>query len=466
MKSESKRKKRASWLLGLFGAITLSAAFSADASVAPSTFEGNDGNFVVNGVAGSFDWANLVTGPVADETANSGPDDDSLGQGSKEDKPVPTVVDGSIPNNKSDLQRFFFATQTVSGKSFMYLGWTRANTLGTANIDFEFNQSDALSSNGVTPVRTNGDMLVTFDFSQGGSTVQLGLLRWLDASTPGNLASQCFSENTLPCWGNRLNLNAVTCGGQPCAEGAVNNVVISDPFGPTGSTLPIRTFGEASINLTDTGVIQAGTCLPFVSAFVKSRSSDSFKAEMKDFIAPAGVNFPNCGEIEIRKEDDAGNLLAGAEFTLYANVGTSACDAADDVNPIDTCITDQSGECGFELVPFGDYCVKETATPAGYAPPTPLRQAVSVTSQDPTPATLVFVDPRLFRIITIVCRESDNQLYTSGVSFEGGAPVASLDHGDVSAALELTLCNLGGARFNDLQADSLDPYALEVTIPE
>ena len=106
--------------------------------------------------------------------------------------------------------------------------------------------------------------------------------------------SQCFSANSLPCWGNRVNLSAAGF-----AEGAVNNVTVTDPI--ANVSLPAGTFGEAAINLTAAGVFPAGTCEAFGSAFLKSRSSASFPAELKDFIAPQPVNISNCGKIIIKK---------------------------------------------------------------------------------------------------------------------------------------------------------------------
>jgi len=40
--------------------------------------------------------------------------------------------------------------------------------------------------------RTAGDLLVTFDFTNGGGRPALGLLRWVTAGS----TSQCFSSNT------------------------------------------------------------------------------------------------------------------------------------------------------------------------------------------------------------------------------------------------------------------------------
>jgi hypothetical protein len=64
---------------------------------------------------------------------------------------------------------------------------------------------------------------------------------------------------------------------------------------------PRLTFGEAAVNLTAAGVFPSGTCEAFGSAFLKSRSSASFPAEVKDFVAPQPVNISNCGTIVIKK---------------------------------------------------------------------------------------------------------------------------------------------------------------------
>src|SRR6266487_3153474 len=177
--------------------------------LAGSTFEGNDGNLLRDGAAGSAtDWCNQPTSfsgtcSVADRAPNlqvkvdlpSGGGDDSFGQGAKEDISNPTVVNGSIPPQKSDLIRFYTAHEKVGANTFLYLAWERTNVLGSANMDFEFNQSSTIDGNGVTPVRTEQDMLVTFDFTQGGGNPVLGVLRWLTPNH-GWTKADCFSANS------------------------------------------------------------------------------------------------------------------------------------------------------------------------------------------------------------------------------------------------------------------------------
>jgi hypothetical protein len=276
---------------GLGLAIALLVAIPVLANLPSSKFEGNDGNLVVD-TAGNTDWSN-APGRVRGDDLASGGSDNSFGQGTKEDDPNVSVVTGSIPPQKSDLTRFYVASEFASNSNFLYLAWERSNVLGSANMDFEINQKTQpnLTTTGAKTLnRTAGDLLITFDFTQGGGNPVLGLLKWVTTGA----ATQCFSANKVPCWGNRVDLSAAGF-----AEGAVNTTTVTDPI--ANVTLPALTFGEAAVNLTAAGVFPAGTCEAFGSAFLKSRSSASFPAEVKDFVAPQPVNISNCGNVIIHK---------------------------------------------------------------------------------------------------------------------------------------------------------------------
>jgi Prealbumin-like fold domain len=271
--------------------VALLVAIPVLANLPNSTFEGNDGNLVVN-TAGNTDWSNAPDRVRGDDLASGG-SDNSFGQGTKEDDPNVSVVTGSIPPQKSDLTRFYVASEFASNSNFLYLAWERSNVLGSANMDFEINQKTQpnLTTTGPkTLSRTAGDLLITFDFTNGGGNPVLGLLKWVTTGA----ASQCFSANKVPCWGNRVDLSAAGF-----AEGAVNTTTVTDPI--ANVSLPALTFGEAAVNLTAAGVFPAGTCEAFGSAFLKSRSSASFPAEVKDFVAPQPVNISNCGNVIIHK---------------------------------------------------------------------------------------------------------------------------------------------------------------------
>src|SRR5262249_11078867 len=192
----------------------------------------------------------------------------------------------------------------------------RSNLLGSAHMDFELNQDATLSANGVTPVRTAGDLLIDFDFGGSGVPV-LAKHTWI---TSGNPATDCEASNTLPCWNKAVNLGSF-------AEAQVNSVPVTDT-NPPGAPRTLdgntknginSTFGEAGINLTDAGILQPGACETFGSAYLKSRSSgNSFGSELKDFIAPVPINISNCGSFAIVKTSSKTPhpALAGATFAV------------------------------------------------------------------------------------------------------------------------------------------------------
>jgi hypothetical protein len=278
-------------------------------------FEAKDGDLVP---AAGTDWQSfvgsgrLVVGP----DTPSGQTDDSLR--GKEDDPVPGIELGSIPSNKSDLLRFYAVHERVAladgPHDLLYLAWVRADTLGTANMDFEFNQSSTLGPSGSTVVRTPGDMLITFAFASGGNQVRLGLSRWTETGP-------CEAAPAGPCWGPLLPLDGI-------AEGAVNEVLsVADPV--TGATLLPLTFGEAAIDLTAAGVFDETDCVNFGMGYVKSRSSDSFTASMKDFVRPIEVRVTNCATVVVRKRalpQDARDF----SFLVSPEVGTGAFELDDD----------------------------------------------------------------------------------------------------------------------------------------
>jgi Prealbumin-like fold domain len=360
-----------------------------------STFAGGDGNLLASPTTfGSTDWQN-VAGRNTGIDLPSGTGDNSFGQGTKEDDPNVSVVTGSIPPQKSDLTRFYEASEFASGSNFLYLAWERTNNLGSANMDFEINQKTQpnLTTTGAKTLnRTAGDLLVTFDFNNGGGRPTLNLLRWLTSATtpsgvPGFPTNVCLSSNSFPCWGDEITLNSTN------SIGAVNNLdAVTDPFAPGGTNnVGALRFGETAINLTAAGVFPPGTCEAFGSAFLKSRSSASFPAEVKDFVAPVPVNISNCGDIKILKQTDPRgvNQVFGYTSNLPQNAsaggvtcqGNSGAGIQSDGS---FCLNDQ-GNSGKTLgstapaqnsagntvdtgpIQAGSYTVTEGANPSGFS---------------------------------------------------------------------------------------------------
>jgi len=378
------------------GALILTALIAVPAqashpevTLAGSNFEiDTDANLIVND-AGRDDWVSIPQG-TTQGTERRGTDqptgstDDSFGQGTKEDTPVPTVVDGSIPNNKSDLKNFGGYLETTATGRFLNLYWTRVQEpTGTTNMDFELNKLKTKSANGITPIRSAGDALIQYDLSQGGTRPQLFLSRWVTTGA----GSLCEANNSTPCWGARVDLTS-----QGLATGSINTSPIIAANADGLGALSARTFGEAQIDFAAFATSTDG-CVAFGSAYLKSRSSDSFTAALKDFIAPIETNFSLCGTVHVIKTDDAtpASPLNGAHFDLRvdnAPVGTAP--GAEDL-VVNTCIT-VAGVCDFTAVTQGQYWVVETQAPAGYDIANPPFQAVTVAAD--TTLNVTFVDPR------------------------------------------------------------------------
>ncbi|QNS04055.1 Ig-like domain-containing protein [Streptomyces xanthii] len=253
-------------------------------------------NLRVNGTGDCIDWRSsstntLRSGVLKKADRPSGSNDNSFTMGSSENDPDPKITTGSIPPNKSDLTNFGVYTETNTTPKFLELFWTRLNSpSGTTNMDFELNQKfcDPTASptncanNGdketATPVRTAGDKLITYDLSRGGTVPTISIRTWSGSA-----------------WGSPT---VISGGNSPQALGSVNSAAI--PAGeaagvgtPAGAGLDPFTFGEASISF-DALFPPGSSCTSFGSVYAKSRSSDSFTAELKDFIDPEKVQISNC----------------------------------------------------------------------------------------------------------------------------------------------------------------------------
>lgn len=289
---------------------------SSGSPLTGSVFEGDDGNRVVD-TAGNKDWANVTKVTGTDQPSGAG--DNSFGQGSKESMETPIIIEGGIPPNKNDLTQFEVAYEMgTNDHVFLYLAWERLMNSGSANLDFEinqvFNEAWLPSTRGEIDLgRTAGDLLVTYDFG-GSGTPTINVYVWTTSGSP-----TCVAGKSVPCWAEPDTANPIV------AIAAVNT--------DTGL------FGEAAIDLTGSGVIPAGSCTAYGSAFVKSRSSgSSVDASLKDFISPKEIDLANCGSLTVKKvttgqpsgldesfpftaakTSSAGTALSPASFSLGHN---------------------------------------------------------------------------------------------------------------------------------------------------
>ncbi len=391
------------------------ASSHPEVSFAGSNFEiDTDANIKADDPAPSKDWGNVpqcsasVTTNCENRKADlaSGGGDDSFGQGTKEDTAVPTVVDGSIPPNKSDLKFFGVFQEGDTATGFLNLYWSRVqDPSGTTNMDFEFNARQCTpgltpadpdcTSNGVTPIRSIGDLLIIYDLANGGTNPVLSLREWTGTE-----------------WGAATNLT--TSG---TATGSINTTPIPASDADGLGAHSARTFGEAQIKLS--AIFNDPTkCEGFGSAYLKSRSSDAFNAATKDFIAPTAVNISNCGRVVVQKTDGT-SALAGAEFTI--NPANSATPPSDDLVPV-------SGATGLfcidKLLIGTEYTVHESVTPPGYDPaadqkftPSTTGSCSGVTSSTTPDLTFVNLPQKGAIVITKTQKSVNGPIAHAGVSF-------------------------------------------------
>lgn len=285
--------------------LTVPMAFAAhyQASLEGSDFQIEDNaNFIVDADPdATLDWNNVDEAKQGDEP--TGTADDSYKGGVKEDTQCPDTTTGSIPNNKSDLKSFGIYTESGGAPGdpgYLHLYWTRvSDPSGTTLMDFEFNQYDpdapgapAPCAQGVNVPRIPGDLLIEYSIVQGGARAVMTVREWTGTAWG---PADPFTDNE--------------------ATGTTNTTAIGagDTGGVSTENLQARTFGEASIDLD--ALFDDDKCTSFGSAMLKSRSSDSFTSQLKDFIAPLPINLSNCAKVIIRKQTDPPGAADLFDFT-------------------------------------------------------------------------------------------------------------------------------------------------------
>jgi Prealbumin-like fold domain len=338
---EPRRRRRPFAYLAALTVLVAGLVFVVGAtatSLPGSNFEIDvNANLKVDNLAPSIDWASVNENRQAD--LPTGQYDDSYQGGAKEDDACPGTTTGGIPNNKSDLLTFgAYVEPEVGGPGFLNLFWHRVNEpSGTTLMDFELNKSSTGCGNGVNPVRTPGDLLLEYSIDQGGAVATITAREWT--------GSEWGAKTPIP----GQALGTINSTAIPAAE--------SDGL---SSTLPVaaRTFGEMQLDLDF--IFDEGVCESFGSAFVKSRSSDSFTSQMKDLIRPVPVNISNCGKVIIRKQTDPDEASNSTQFGYTKSFATDPASG-------DTFQLGDDGVATYAGVLIGSgYSVVEDVLPAGW----------------------------------------------------------------------------------------------------
>ena len=179
--------------------------------------------------------------------------DTSYKSGAKENQECVEPTFHKNPPHKDDFAKVWggFASGVDGTGGFAYLAWQRQSQgQGTATLEFELNQSSALCPNtqfGIHP-RTVGDLLLEFNFSGGAG------------------AADSFDERI---WNG--------------TEWGPEQPLPANSYEASG----FETFGEITI---DVHALPGQPCFTF--GFGRNRSSNSFQAELKDFIG--GIPLGTC----------------------------------------------------------------------------------------------------------------------------------------------------------------------------
>ncbi|MEJ2720184.1 MAG: hypothetical protein P8181_03460 [bacterium] len=185
---------------------------------------------------------------------------------------------GSVPQ-KDDIQNgFIHLSEDGGGNLWITVGGDRRSVGGDSYIDFEILQNTlektdgGFTSNGPHGGRTLGDLLLTIELTNGGTQAIFFAHRWVEDGTGG------YTYNEIP----------FPIGTAFVAANVDSQVTTTyDAFGE--QIYEINQFGEASVNLNAL-LPNFGDCFAIATVFVRTKSSSSPTADLKDFIEPFQLN--------------------------------------------------------------------------------------------------------------------------------------------------------------------------------
>jgi hypothetical protein len=297
-----------------------------------------DGNVAQNGATlkngGKDDWATVNANPPTNSSAKArtgvqadkAPVSIFTGGGSKDDLDVSgwRFKNGAVPD-KDDITNAYAAAYNINGKLYIYAGADRFDNSGDAFIGFWFFQNQVTLATGTPggnglPFIGNhavGDLLVLANFTGGGTTVTIEILRWVGSGGSVNGTLERVLVGGQPVVSAR-------CGdaGTPATVCAITNGGLPAETPPwpyqakDGSTAFIQAgFFELGISISD--LLGSTPC--FASFMAETRSSSSVSAQLKDFSLH---DLPVCG-IAVSKSCNVGQFNAATQdftFTIAGQV--------------------------------------------------------------------------------------------------------------------------------------------------
>jgi hypothetical protein len=367
-----------------------------------------------NGIPDYLDYGGISAAHVADGVVSYNGDTTTFAGSNKNNHPIDTYQwkTGSVPPKDDVSNAYFYARTGIDagpppfdehdGHLLITGGFERISNDGDSHIDIEFNQSAiGLTADGGSTVwyptdttpqptcgggkdcvfvgeRTHNDILVSMDFEKGGDFGILTIHRW-DTKETENPADDEWVV-AIETGGEGCNEEYTPGGGLPTVPAdavcAYNNNGEIDPGDWTtfdrhgqplasGGTLPRNAFTEGAMDVNYLlGLLETESPPCISSVTVKTRSSSSFTATLKDFALGA---FEICGSVTVVKE--ATGAVGTPSFGYDTNLGGYTLDSTSDftLSPnITTAGTTASANTVFDDVVPGNYTIEETIA-AGFA---------------------------------------------------------------------------------------------------
>ena len=266
--------------------------------------------------------ADFIVDPIAGDTTACGSGDPSTLGGTNGDALNTYAISTGNPPPKDDLSNVYAISHTRSdtGHPEVYFAAERLVNNGDSHIDFEFLQSvvtrTAACGGGLTGHRTEGDLLVAVDYTNGGALAGTTVYQWHctplpnpqppDGTTCDPGSGAAYEAIAVPAAITiAVNAGDISCGGWICRNsGGVTPTVLTNDFVEGGIDLQGLAF---------TGCFN--TFLPH------TRSSAPFNAQLKDFTGP--VAFRSCRDPLITSTSaPSGRTVApGTSVTDAVSVG-------------------------------------------------------------------------------------------------------------------------------------------------
>lgn len=313
---------------------------------------------------------------IADDLAIKGLVDDTVfAESNKNNDPSATWNwdTGNVPA-KDDLSNVYaYATVNGSGELVIYVGLERLAPEGDSHIDIAFHQS-AIGLDRTPPCNddlTGGpeddspcefigekqidDLLVVMDFEKGGKLGFVDIRRWNGVEyelVDEVLGEGCDTTGFVCAWNNSENIP----GGEWPSFDRHGNII---------ENLPPNAFTEIGVNVT--GLLGHTPCYTTIQA--KTRSSQSFNSELKDF---AAATFELCS-IEVEKTGDELSKI-GDDVTYTFEIFNTGVAPLYLISVIDDKLedlTDDARAAGCDPLPAGQSCTfnEEHTIPEGASDP-------------------------------------------------------------------------------------------------